>query len=376
MPCIVNEIAFPILANHSLSARANRVGLSVLKIWAQSKSSAPVADYIGVVVGDILAPELAGLVVGDVVCFTSPLLTAAGNAGHWSLGAAGSHDALKLYSSGLAVAVKPGTDSLHYAVAANQYTLKDVQVVSHKGIALSPLAGDVAPLSVGGDVDSLAVSVVFKDVKGAAASNLKSTLTPECQAELSHVAFIGPKYSFPALFTCHVAFSSGTTSHGVRAADLFDAAPTFDAASGAHRCVVRPKSITDGALLEAASKIDADFVVLTASSRAAKDDAGAGAASNPVSIPFVAPFYVLSSEAAADTTGAETGISLLISASSTASQALEISSSQPDLVGILKETGVDGLTKVTVGLLPDVEVIDDVNADIVIASTLTGNGMM
>ena len=60
-------------------------------------------------------------------------------------------------------------------------------------------------------------------------------------------------------------FAGGTSTHGVKAYHLFDAAPTFDADSGAHRCVVKRKPVNDdAALLEAVSKIDA-AVVLTAS---------------------------------------------------------------------------------------------------------------
>ena len=186
------------------------------------------------------------------------------------------------------------------------------------------------------------------------------------------MAYIGPKYSFPALLSCLVTFSGGSSSHGVKASDLFSALPTFDADAGAHRCVVTPRPIADAALLEAASKVDAD-VVLTVTTRAKEDSSVSG----PVSIPFVAPFFILSpesssSEALVASSGAEGGATVLVSASATAAEGLEVSSTQPELVAIEKERSGDGITKITITVIDDTDLLDDVTAEITIVNTLTG----
>ena len=359
--------SFP-TANHSLSARANRVGLSVLKIWIQSKSSAPVADYISVVVGDVISPALDGLVIGDVVCLSSPLQTGASDIGHWTLGGATSSSALKLFSSGLAVAVRPGAESLYYVVGSNQYTLTDVKVASHSGVVLAALPSDAAPLSSVGGADSIVVDVILSGGNG-----LKSPLTPECKAELSHVAFPGPKFSFPTLFLCKLSFSSGgASSNGVSAQQLFSVAATFDADSGSHRCVVKARQLDDLDVLADASKIDSD-VLLTVTSAIDEDLV----VSDPVIIPYVAPLHLISPSSAEDPIVLTLGDSssagtILLSAPPSAASSVEATSTHPLIVAIEKEFGSDGLLKLSISVVEGADVDEELSALISIHSSLTG----
>lgn len=371
LPSLSSSPFPPFPANHSLSARANRVGLSVLKIWTQSKSSAPVADYISVVVGDVISPALNNLVVGDVVCLSSPLQTGASEgSGHWSIGGAASSSSspLKLYSSGLAVAVRPGAESLYHVVGSGQYTLTGTKVAASSGVVLKPTPSDTTPLSNVGGADSVSVVVSL-----GKSSSLKSALTPECKAELSHIALPGPKFSFPTLFLCRLSFysTSGATTispQGISAQQLFSAASSFDAESGTHRCVVKAKQLVDSdPILEDVSKIDSDILLTVSSS--VDDDL---VVSDPVVIPYVAPLYLATSGLPLALSAGETA-SILLSASASAASSVEVTSTLPQTLAVEAAIGADSVVQISVTAGEDAQVDEDFTAQILIQSSLTGS---
>ncbi len=62
--------------NDTIVAKTTSVGQTILKIWDDNNPR--MADYINIDVGYAIKPAQANVTLGDVVCLTSPVVTASG----------------------------------------------------------------------------------------------------------------------------------------------------------------------------------------------------------------------------------------------------------------------------------------------------------
>uniref|UniRef100_A0AAV2M0I1 BIG2 domain-containing protein n=1 Tax=Knipowitschia caucasica TaxID=637954 RepID=A0AAV2M0I1_KNICA len=111
--------------NHTVTVRTVNVGLTLLAVWDTENQG--VADFIPLPVEHVILPEQATrLVVGDVVCFSVPLLSPDGVQGTWS---SSSSAVLQVDpKSGAAVARDAGTVTVYYEIPGLLNTYREVIV--------------------------------------------------------------------------------------------------------------------------------------------------------------------------------------------------------------------------------------------------------
>jgi hypothetical protein len=340
----------------------------VLKVWVKQDpridpSARVIADYITVLVDDVISPEVKTVVVGDVICFSSELLTAGDAIGAWGVGErnAGS---LQVNPSGLGVASKPGTSSIHYYVGASQYTLADIHVAPVGGVSLTVATG-ASPLTNAGSTSASVGVTLFPD-GGTPAPNLKGSLTSGCSEALSSASISTP-------FTCEISLGS----NAALAKELFSVTAAFDVSSGGYTCVITSKVLTSDSILELASRIDYDLQVSASVSRASGDVI----TSNTVSILYFAPFHVLTSveEPILLATDATAPTEILVSTTPSVAPHLDVVAAHPSVISIEKMVEVINLTKEPLKILVSIQnaalVEKDILSHIDIQNTITGENI-
>uniref|UniRef100_A0A4W6ESR0 Nucleoporin 210 n=1 Tax=Lates calcarifer TaxID=8187 RepID=A0A4W6ESR0_LATCA len=127
-------------SNHTLTVRTVNVGLTLLAVLDNENMG--VADYIPIPVEHAIYPhEAQRLVVGDVVCFTTPFNSPDGTHGTWSSSANG---VLQVDpKTGVAVARDSGTVTVYYEIPG---VLKTYREVCYKKQILSVVIMQAAPL--------------------------------------------------------------------------------------------------------------------------------------------------------------------------------------------------------------------------------------
>uniref|UniRef100_A0AAY4EJL4 BIG2 domain-containing protein n=1 Tax=Denticeps clupeoides TaxID=299321 RepID=A0AAY4EJL4_9TELE len=107
--------------NSSLTVRTLNVGLTLLGVW--DTEQAGLADFLALPVQHAINPG-DSLVVGDVVCFSSQIVSQEGLSGIWSSSTTG---VLEMHpKTGVAVARDIGTVTVYYEVAGQVRTFREV----------------------------------------------------------------------------------------------------------------------------------------------------------------------------------------------------------------------------------------------------------
>uniref|UniRef100_A0A4W6EQI1 Nucleoporin 210 n=1 Tax=Lates calcarifer TaxID=8187 RepID=A0A4W6EQI1_LATCA len=181
-------------SNHTLTVRTVNVGLTLLAVLDNENMG--VADYIPIPVEHAIYPhEAQRLVVGDVVCFTTPFNSPDGTHGTWSSSANG---VLQVDpKTGVAVARDSGTVTVYYEIPGVLKTYRE-----HK---LYP--------------DNLCVCVSQRFCMSYASvlycvgtcSSAQTEAIPQLQPETSvscHLSFTSDVVDFPAndVFKTHISF--------------------------------------------------------------------------------------------------------------------------------------------------------------------------
>lgn len=125
--------------NVTLLAGVHKAGDTVLKIWDDAFPMR-VLEYIKFHVGDIIKPSSPRVTSGDVVCFSSPLLSQSGTPGSWGSGRpymeGGEND-------GVMVALRPRErpTTISYVVSPEFQTTTDIQVLPIERVCIQIFPG-------------------------------------------------------------------------------------------------------------------------------------------------------------------------------------------------------------------------------------------
>ncbi|CAC5367420.1 NUP210 [Mytilus coruscus] len=115
--------------NNTLVMKAAEVGQTVLKVW--DKHSPWIADYINIDVDYAIAPNSHAVFLGQIVCYTSSLVTESGYNGVWQ----NNNNNVKITSdSGIAVATKVGSSLITYEISSGITTYTEVTIEPIKSI--------------------------------------------------------------------------------------------------------------------------------------------------------------------------------------------------------------------------------------------------
>ncbi|NXA33455.1 PO210 protein, partial [Eudromia elegans] len=211
--------------NNTFVIRTVNVGLTLLKVWDAEQSG--IADYVPLPVQHAIFPELADVVVGDVLCLSTSLTNQEGLPGVWSSSLS---TVLQIDSkTGAAVARDSGVVTVYYEVPGLFKTYREILINVPQRTTAMYVSGAQTSLQ------GVAASKVIVSI-GERSKNLKGECLP---AQVEAIAELQPE----SVISCHLNFDSGAFDFPAR--DIFIAEPGFDAISGHYTCSITMHRLTD-----------------------------------------------------------------------------------------------------------------------------------
>ncbi|NXA45266.1 PO210 protein, partial [Nothocercus julius] len=211
--------------NNTFIIRTANVGLTLLKVWDAEQSG--IADYIPLPVQHAIFPELADVVVGDVLCLSTLLTNQEGLPGMWSSSLS---SLLQIDSkSGAAVARDSGIVTVYYEIPGLLKTYREILINVPQRTTAMHVSG------VQTSLQGVAASKVIVSV-GERSKNLKGECLP---AQIEAIAELQPE----SIISCHLNFDRDVFDFPAR--DIFIAEPGFDAISGHYTCSITMHRLTD-----------------------------------------------------------------------------------------------------------------------------------
>ncbi|KAK3608986.1 hypothetical protein CHS0354_020538 [Potamilus streckersoni] len=143
--------------NNTLIVKTSHIGQTILKVWDQHNPW--LMDFINIPVDNVIEPANLKLMLGDIVCFQSPIVSEEGYRGHWS-----SSKGLSIQQeSGIATVTATGTAVVKYYVNEKISTETEIKVNSLTEVNVdnnleyltngpSAARGYNVPIYLGGDI--------------------------------------------------------------------------------------------------------------------------------------------------------------------------------------------------------------------------------
>ncbi|XP_076658304.1 nucleoporin 210 [Halictus rubicundus] len=184
-------------------------------------------DYVHMMIGDIVFPTKTTLTVGDIVCFSMPLLSSDGDPGYWQ---SSSPDVLTVDPiTGIGRAKNVGYAVVKHSLATHMQGEIEVNIQPIAKVSIVPLRGRNI---TGTETFSVPLVLKSKDEQ-VKENNVLSRGLGGCRTFTSFSL-----NSFP--YTCNVQLVPTTSTVGVK--DLFLIKPRFDISTGFYYCDVIPMS--------------------------------------------------------------------------------------------------------------------------------------
>uniref|UniRef100_A0A8C5V2D1 Nucleoporin 210 n=1 Tax=Microcebus murinus TaxID=30608 RepID=A0A8C5V2D1_MICMU len=313
-------------ANNTCVVRTVSVGLTLLRVWDTEHLG--LSDFVPLPVQQAISPELSGaLVVGDVLCLGTVLVSLEGLSGTWSSSA---HSILHVDpKTGVAVAQDAGSVTVYYEVAGHLRTYKEIVVSVPQKI----VARQVHPIQTSFQEATGAKVIV---TVGDGSSNLRGECSP---AQREVIKTLHPE----SLLSCQLQFQQAVSDFPAR--DVLTVEPGFDAALGQYLCSVVTRRLTDKQLK--LLSIQKTAVVVTASlsgSHFSTEQVGA-------EVPFSPSLYADQAEILLSNQYASSEVKVF--GTLEALESLEVKSGSPAVLVFEKEKsfGLPSFITYTVGVL-------------------------
>ncbi|KAB0356083.1 hypothetical protein FD754_000239 [Muntiacus muntjak] len=313
------------VANNTCVIRTVSVGLTLLRAWDAAHGG--LSDFVPLPVLQAISPDLSGaVVVGDVLCLATVLVSPEGVAGTWSSSASSVlHVDPK---TGVALARQAGSVTVYYEVAGHLRTYKEI-VVSLPQRIVTRYARPVQS-----SFQEVSASKVMVTV-GDRSSNLRGECSP---GQVAGIAALRPE----ALLSCQLQFKQDVFDFPAR--EVFTAEPEFDAALGRYVCSVTMLRLTDQQLKHLSLKRTA--LLVTASlpgSPAPAEQAGA-------EVPFSPGLYADQAEILLS--NHYTSSEVKVFGAMEVLEHLEVKSGSPAVLAFVKEKslGLPSFVTYTVGI--------------------------
>uniref|UniRef100_A0A8B9PCL5 Nucleoporin 210 like n=1 Tax=Apteryx owenii TaxID=8824 RepID=A0A8B9PCL5_APTOW len=261
--------------NYTYVAQAVNRGVTLLTI--QDEKHQGVTDYIPVPVEYAIKPDLwKSIAIGDVICFSSPLVTQDGESGMWHISPS---DMLEIDTvSGAAFVKNSGTATVFYDIPGTVKTHREVFIIVNGSLRLSLQIGQKNYLT--NTPDSSAFQVLV------ATSSGRETLKGPCNSiQLSAITnFLLPE----SCLICQVEFSNNMLD--VSASEVFLVQSEFSIQKGLYVCIITAKPQPDEVLLALSSADASVSVMVSLSSEQSMGEM------QRILVPFLPAFYVNQSE--------------------------------------------------------------------------------
>ncbi|MEJ1279694.1 hypothetical protein NN561_010629 [Cricetulus griseus] len=212
--------------NNTCIVRTVSVGLTLLRVWDVEHLG--LSDFVPLPVLQAITPELSGtVVVGDILCLASVLISLGGISGTWSSSASS-----VLYidpKTGVAMARDAGSVTVYYEITGHLKTFKEIVVGTPQKIVARRLHSTQAGIQEA-TASKVTVSV------GDRSSNLLGECSP---AQREVIEALHPE----SLISCQHQFKQDVFDFPAR--DIFTVEPGFDSALGQYLCSVTMHRLTD-----------------------------------------------------------------------------------------------------------------------------------
>ncbi|XP_060036296.1 nuclear pore membrane glycoprotein 210 isoform X2 [Erinaceus europaeus] len=312
-------------ANNTCVVRAVSMGLTLLRAW--DPEHAGLSDFVPLPVRQAISPELpSAVVVGDILCLDTALVSLEGLPGTWSSSAS---SILHVDSkSGVAVARDTGAVTVYYEVSGHLRTFKEIVV----GVPPRIVAQPVRPSQEG--FQELAASRVTVTL-GDGSSNLQGQCSPK---QLAAIENLRPE----SLLSCQLRFKQDVFDFPAQ--DVFTAEPGFDTTQGRYLCAIAMRRLTDKQLKHLSTRRTA--LVVTASLPGTRVPAEPVAAE----VPFSPGLYADQAEVLLS--NHSPSAQLKVFGTTEVLDSLEVKSGSPAVLAFLKEKslGLPSSVTYTVGV--------------------------
>ncbi|XP_076635899.1 nucleoporin 210 [Colletes latitarsis] len=216
--------SFTISGENTVTAKFIENGDLVVKAYNERYPNG-MFDYVHMMIGDIVFPTKTTLTVGDIVCFSMPLLASDGDPGYWQSSAS---EILTVDPiTGIGRAKNVGYAVVKHSLATHMQGEIEVNIQPIAKVSIVPLRGRNI---TGTETFSVPLVLKSKDEQ-VKENNVLSRGLGGCRTFTSFTL-----NSFP--YTCNIQFVSSTTSIGVK--DLFLVKPRFDITTGFYYCDIIP----------------------------------------------------------------------------------------------------------------------------------------
>ncbi|XP_076972518.1 nuclear pore membrane glycoprotein 210 isoform X2 [Tamandua tetradactyla] len=311
--------------NNTCVVRAVSIGLTLLSVW--DTEHVGLADFVPLPVLQAISPPLSGaVVVGDVLCLSTVLMSLEGLSGTWSSSASSILNVDP--KTGVAVARDAGSVTVYYEVAGHLRTYKEITI----GVPQRIVARHVRTIQPS-----------FQEVTASkviiAMGDRNSNLRGECSsAQMEAIENLHPE----SLISCQLQFKQDVFDFPAR--DIFTADPGFDATLGQYLCSVTMHRLTDKQLKHLSTKKTALVVTASiASSHYSGEQVGA-------EVPFSPGLYADQAEILLS--NHYTGCEVKVFGAMEILENLEVRSGSPAVLAFVKEKslGLPSFITYTVGV--------------------------
>ncbi|KAF6293377.1 nucleoporin 210 like [Rhinolophus ferrumequinum] len=258
--------------NSTYMAQAVNRGVTLVGLWDRRHPG--MADYIPVAVEHAIEPDTKLTFVGDVICFSTHLLSQNGEPGTWMI----SSDSILQTDivTGVGVARNPGIATIFHDIPGVVRTYREVVVNASSTLTLSCDLKTHLTSTPNSNVFKLFITI------GSYDGNLKGSCTPSQALAITTVLL--PE----TLMLCHVQFSN--TLLDIPASQVFHVHSDFSMEKGGYVCLIQARPQSEQ-LLQDLSTADTS-VYVWASLVSGQGTAGM----QRVLIPFIPAFSINQSE--------------------------------------------------------------------------------
>uniref|UniRef100_A0A8C6QND6 Nucleoporin 210-like n=1 Tax=Nannospalax galili TaxID=1026970 RepID=A0A8C6QND6_NANGA len=207
--------------NYTYMAQAVNRGVTLVGLWDRRHPG--MADYIPVAVEYAIEPDTKLTFVGDVICFSTPLVNQHGEPGRWMIS---TNSIVQIDTvTGVGVARRPGTAMIFHDIPGVVKTYREVVVNVSSRLALSYDLKTYLTNTPSSAVFKVFISTGRNDV------NLKGFCTPNQALAITKVLL--PE----TLMRCHVQFSN--TLLDIPASKVFHVHSEFSIEKGVYVCLIK-----------------------------------------------------------------------------------------------------------------------------------------
>eukprot|EP00073_Rattus_norvegicus_P021335 XP_006232788.1 PREDICTED: nuclear pore membrane glycoprotein 210-like isoform X3 [Rattus norvegicus] len=206
--------------NYTYMAQAVNKGVTVVGLWDQRHPG--MADYIPVAVEHAIEPDTKLISVGDVICFSTQLVSQHGEPGVWMIS---TNNIIQTDTvTGVGVARSPGTATIFHDIPGVVKTFREVVVNASSRLTLSYDLKTYLTNTPNATVFKLFIST-------GRSVNLKGSCTPSQALAVEKVLL--PE----TLMLCHVQFSN--TLLDIPASKVFHIYSEFSVEKGVYVCLIK-----------------------------------------------------------------------------------------------------------------------------------------